>query len=126
MAKRYKEAPWWWYVAVLVISFILGLVVVIKENITLPVWGYIVSLILGTFIAPLVRYFQPLTSSSIRSTSTNRFSEYHFICPLRQWYRHEQLVQDVGRSDAPWKAHRQHVFRGLVSQCHRQRRQPVE
>lgn len=55
MAKRYKEAPWWWYVAVLVLSFILGLVVVIKENITLPVWAYIVSLLLGIFIAPLVR-----------------------------------------------------------------------
>lgn len=53
MVKHYKEVPWWWYVAVLVVSFILGLVVVIKENITLPVWGYIVSLILGTFIAPL-------------------------------------------------------------------------
>jgi len=54
MAKHYKETPWWWYIAVLVISFILGLVVVVRENITLPVWGYIVSLLLGIFIAPLV------------------------------------------------------------------------
>jgi uncharacterized membrane protein HdeD (DUF308 family) len=54
MVKHYKETPWWWYVAVLVISFILGLVVVIKENITLPVWAYIVSLLLGIFIAPFV------------------------------------------------------------------------
>ncbi|KAF7914799.1 hypothetical protein BELL_0070g00310 [Botrytis elliptica] len=53
MARTYKEAPWWWYVAVLVISFVLGLVVVIKENITLPVWAYIVALLLGCFIAPL-------------------------------------------------------------------------
>lgn len=55
MARTYKEAPWWWYVAILVISFVLGLVVVIKENITLPVWAYIVALLLGCFIAPLVR-----------------------------------------------------------------------
>lgn len=54
MAKHYKEAPWWWYVAILVISFVLGLVVVIKENITLPVWAYIAALLLGCFIAPLV------------------------------------------------------------------------
>lgn len=59
MAKRYKEAPWWWYVVLLVVSFILGLVVVIKENITLPVWGYIVSLLLGFFIAPLVGFPPP-------------------------------------------------------------------
>ncbi|RDW65079.1 OPT superfamily oligopeptide transporter-2 [Coleophoma cylindrospora] len=52
MAKHYKDAPWWWYVAVLVISFVLGLVVVIKENITLPVWAYIVSLAMGIILAP--------------------------------------------------------------------------
>lgn len=54
MAAHYKETPWWWYAAVLVVSFILGLVVVTKENITLPVWAYIVSLLLGIFIAPFV------------------------------------------------------------------------
>ncbi|KAK3685233.1 OPT oligopeptide transporter [Podospora appendiculata] len=53
MAKHYKETPWHWYVAVLVISFVLGLVVVLKENVTLPVWAYIVSLIMGIIIAPL-------------------------------------------------------------------------
>ncbi|KKY31697.1 putative opt oligopeptide transporter [Diaporthe ampelina] len=53
MAKHYKETPWWWFIIVLVISFVIGLVVVIKENITLPVWAYIVSLLLGIFIAPL-------------------------------------------------------------------------
>ncbi|ORY66985.1 OPT oligopeptide transporter protein-domain-containing protein [Pseudomassariella vexata] len=53
MAKHYKETPWWWYVAVLVFSFVLGLVVVITQKITLPVWAYIVSLLLGIFIAPL-------------------------------------------------------------------------
>ncbi|KAH8812590.1 peptide transporter [Xylogone sp. PMI_703] len=52
MAKHYKETPWWWYIFILVFSFVLGLVVIIKENITLPVWAYIVSLILGIIIAP--------------------------------------------------------------------------
>ena len=54
MAKNYKETPWWWYGLVLLASFILGLVVVLKENITLPAWAYIVSLILGIIIAPFV------------------------------------------------------------------------
>ncbi|KAE8150276.1 OPT oligopeptide transporter [Aspergillus avenaceus] len=52
MAKHYKETPWWWYMIVLVGSFVLGLVVVLKENITLPVGAYIVSLVVGIIIAP--------------------------------------------------------------------------
>ncbi|KKK22987.1 hypothetical protein P175DRAFT_0528964 [Aspergillus ochraceoroseus IBT 24754] len=53
MVRHYKEAPWWWYIAVLVGSFILGLVVVTKEDITLPAWAYVVSLVVGMFFAPL-------------------------------------------------------------------------
>lgn len=54
MSKHYKDTPWWWYAAVLVISFVLGLVVVVKEDITLSAWAYVVALILGIIIAPLV------------------------------------------------------------------------
>jgi uncharacterized membrane protein HdeD (DUF308 family) len=54
MDKHYKEAPWWWYIIVLVVSFVLGLVVVIKENVTLPVWAYVVALLLGTIMSPFV------------------------------------------------------------------------
>lgn len=60
MAARYKEAPAWWYVAVLVISFVLGIVVVTKENITLSAWGYVVSLLLGILFAPFVSGLQYL------------------------------------------------------------------
>ncbi|KAJ5822830.1 Oligopeptide transporter OPT superfamily [Penicillium robsamsonii] len=52
MAKNYKEAPWWWYITVLVGSFILGIIVVTKENITLSAWEYVVSLALGCIISP--------------------------------------------------------------------------
>jgi hypothetical protein len=62
MAKNYKEVPWWWYMIVLVFSFILGLVVVIKENITMPVWAYVVSLIVGIIVAPFVSAFCRLLS----------------------------------------------------------------
>lgn len=60
MAKNYKEVPWWWYFIVLVGSFVLGLVVVLKENITLQAWAYVVALILGILIAPLVSLFLPV------------------------------------------------------------------
>ncbi|KFY04432.1 hypothetical protein V491_09345 [Pseudogymnoascus sp. VKM F-3775] len=52
MTKHYKEAPWWWYISLLVISFVLGLVVVIKEKDILPVWAYIVALISGIIVSP--------------------------------------------------------------------------
>lgn len=61
MATHYKDTPWYWYIAVLVFSFILGLVVVIKENIALPVWAYIASLVLGIIIAPLVSIFSHMS-----------------------------------------------------------------
>ncbi|KAJ5782256.1 hypothetical protein N7457_004030 [Penicillium paradoxum] len=52
MAKHYKETPWWWYIAVLIGSFVLGIIVCTKENITMPVWAYVVSLLVGCIIAP--------------------------------------------------------------------------
>ncbi|KII87915.1 hypothetical protein PLICRDRAFT_176672 [Plicaturopsis crispa FD-325 SS-3] len=50
--KKYKEAPWWWYLILLTLSFFAGLIVVLKGQTTLPWWSYIVSLILGTFVTP--------------------------------------------------------------------------
>lgn len=58
MHKHYKEAPQWWYLLLLLFSFLLGLIVVIKENITLPVWAYVVSLLTGIIIAPFVGYLE--------------------------------------------------------------------
>lgn len=49
---KYKEVPMWWYLVLFVLSFVAGLIVNIKGETTLPVWGYIVSLLLGAFIAP--------------------------------------------------------------------------
>ena len=54
MAKNYKEVPWWWYMGVLIFAFVLGLVVAITQDITMPVWAYVVSLIVGIIVAPFV------------------------------------------------------------------------
>ena len=43
----YPEAPWYWYIGLLVLSFFAGLIVVLKGGTTLPVWGYIVALLTG-------------------------------------------------------------------------------
>lgn len=86
MAKTYKEAPWWWYIVVLVGSFVLGLIVVAKENITLPIWAYVVSLLIGMFIAPIVR------SDTFDNRSFSKiliaYTEHPTLLPLRQWHRH--------------------------------------
>lgn len=62
MAKHYREVPWWWYVLILVFSFILGLVVVVRENVTLPVWAYVAALLVGIVISPLVSLSCPSMS----------------------------------------------------------------
>lgn len=49
---QYREVPIWWYLVLFLLTFIAGLVVNIKGDTTLPVWGYIISLLLGAFIAP--------------------------------------------------------------------------
>ncbi|KAF2663875.1 OPT peptide transporter Mtd1 [Microthyrium microscopicum] len=49
---KYKEVPMWWYWALFLLAFVAGLIVTIRPGTTLPVWGYIVALILGAFIAP--------------------------------------------------------------------------
>ncbi|KAI0648419.1 oligopeptide transporter [Trametes meyenii] len=52
IAKNYDEVPWYWYLALLVLSFFAGLIVVLKGQTTLPWYAYIVSLLLGAFITP--------------------------------------------------------------------------
>jgi hypothetical protein len=100
MVKHYKEAPWWWYALILVGSFVLGLVVVIKENITLPIWAYVVALVLGSIFAPLVSFRPPLTTCRRPLTAVG--AEHDPLLSLRQRHRHEQPVQDAGWHSGPW------------------------
>ncbi|KAK7687874.1 hypothetical protein QCA50_009093 [Cerrena zonata] len=50
--QKYPEVPWYWYGALLVLSFFAGLIVVLKGQTTLPWWSYILALSLGAFVAP--------------------------------------------------------------------------
>ncbi|KAH9890519.1 oligopeptide transporter [Cubamyces lactineus] len=50
--KNYDEVPWYWYLALLALSFFAGLIVIFKGQTTLPWYAYIISLLLGAFITP--------------------------------------------------------------------------
>ena len=100
MAKNYKETPWWWYLAILVFSLILGLIAVIKENITLPAWAYFVSLILGIVVAPFVSI--STYSTYLHSELSDNTVEHHSLFSLRQRYCHEQPIENASGSYAPW------------------------
>ncbi|KIP08832.1 hypothetical protein PHLGIDRAFT_23337 [Phlebiopsis gigantea 11061_1 CR5-6] len=50
--QKYDEAPWYWYAILLVLSFLAGLIVVLKGETTLPWWAYITALVLGGVVTP--------------------------------------------------------------------------
>ncbi|KAE8350720.1 OPT oligopeptide transporter protein-domain-containing protein, partial [Aspergillus coremiiformis] len=69
---KYKEVPMWWYLALFVLAFVAGLIINIQGDTTLPVWGYIIALILGAFIAPFSCILYGLYGNGI---STNLLSK---------------------------------------------------
>ncbi|KAG6330638.1 hypothetical protein ID866_8453 [Astraeus odoratus] len=50
--QKYKEVPFWWYICLLVLSFISGLIVILSGQTTLPLYSFIVALLLGSFVTP--------------------------------------------------------------------------
>ncbi|KAK2461189.1 hypothetical protein APHAL10511_006716 [Amanita phalloides] len=50
--KKYKEAPMWWYLVLLVLAFLAGLIVTFRGQTTLPWWSYIIALLIGAFMTP--------------------------------------------------------------------------
>ncbi|KAJ0276803.1 hypothetical protein COL922a_014516, partial [Colletotrichum nupharicola] len=69
---KYKEVPMWWYLVLLALAFFAGLIVNIKGQTTLPVWGYIIALLLGAFIAPFSCILYGLYGTGI---ATNQLSK---------------------------------------------------
>ncbi|ORX37672.1 OPT oligopeptide transporter [Kockovaella imperatae] len=50
--RKYKSVPWYWFSGLLVLSFVFGLAVVLKDSIGLTAGAYVIALIIGTIIAP--------------------------------------------------------------------------
>ncbi|CAG7988873.1 unnamed protein product [Penicillium salamii] len=69
---KYKEVPGWWYFVLFGLTFIAGIMVTAKGETTLPVWGYIISLLLGGFIAPFSAILVGLFGNGI---ATNQISK---------------------------------------------------
>jgi OPT family oligopeptide transporter len=69
---KYKEVPTWWYWFLFALAFFAGLIVNIRGNTTLPSWGYIISLLLGAFIAPFSCILYGLYGTGV---STNLLSK---------------------------------------------------
>ncbi|TKY86311.1 hypothetical protein EX895_005136 [Sporisorium graminicola] len=70
--QKYKEAPHWWYLILLAISFIFGLVVVLTQDTTLTWYSYIVSLALGSIVAPFSGILYAILGNGI---STNQLTK---------------------------------------------------
>jgi hypothetical protein len=69
---RYKEVPMWWYIVLFSLAFIAGIIVTAKDETTLPVWGYIIALLVGAFIAPFSCILYGLYETGI---GTNQLSK---------------------------------------------------
>ncbi|KAJ5238423.1 peptide transporter MTD1 [Penicillium chermesinum] len=69
---KYKEVPLWWYLVLAILSIVAGIIVNAKGETTLPVWAYIVALILGAFIAPFSCILYGLYGTGV---STNQISK---------------------------------------------------
>ncbi|KAG2421023.1 hypothetical protein HFD88_000639 [Aspergillus terreus] len=69
---KYKEVPLWWYLVLFALAFLAGLIVNIKGQTTLPVWGYIIALLLGAFISPFSCILYGLYGTGI---ATNQLSK---------------------------------------------------
>lgn len=70
--QKYKEAPHWWYLILLAISFVFGLMVILTQDTTLPWYGYVVALGLGTVVAPFSGVLYALLGNGI---STNNLTK---------------------------------------------------
>ncbi|CRJ88156.1 hypothetical protein BN1723_001526 [Verticillium longisporum] len=79
MKDNYKDVPIWWYVAILLVGFFLGLGAVIHGNTTLDPWAYVIAILLGCVVAPFSLCLYGLLGTSV---STNNLSK--MLCGVLQ------------------------------------------
>lgn len=86
--RKYKEVPIWWYVALFILAFVAGIITNVKGETTLPVWGYIVALLVGGFIAPFSCVLYGLFGSSVSTNAVSKMiaGAVHPGSPLANMY----------------------------------------
>lgn len=50
--QKYKEVPHWWYGILFVLAFVAGIIVCSKGDTTLPIWAYLIAILVGVVLAP--------------------------------------------------------------------------
>ncbi|CAO1638262.1 unnamed protein product [Sympodiomycopsis kandeliae] len=70
--RKYKEVPMWWYLILFALALIAGCVANAKGETTLPVWGFIIALLVGSFIAPFSLVLYALFGSGVSTTSISK------------------------------------------------------
>lgn len=79
MEQNYKDVPMWWYGAVLLTGFFLGLGAIYVGDTTLDPWAYVIAILLGCVVAPFSLCLYGLLGTSI---STNNLSK--MLCGVLQ------------------------------------------
>ncbi|WVQ84175.1 hypothetical protein IAT38_006322 [Cryptococcus sp. DSM 104549] len=72
MKENYKQVPMWWYLAILVVGFALGMIAVCIGHTTMTWWSYIVAIALGCVITPFSLILYGLFGTSV---ATNNISK---------------------------------------------------
>jgi hypothetical protein len=112
--KRYRDTPWWWYTVIMGISFVFGLVVVLKSNVGLGAGGYVSALVIGAFIAPFVSQYLRMVVDSAGGDEANRI-ECYLVLSVRGRYCHQPVVQDARRCHHTGTPFGQSILYSLVS-----------
>ncbi|KAG6328511.1 hypothetical protein ID866_10578 [Astraeus odoratus] len=84
--QKYKEASFWWYICLLIISFISGLIVILKGQTTLSLYSFIVALLLGSFVTP---FSQLLFARLGTGISTNQ------LMKMFTMWSHDIIAQSI-------------------------------
>ena len=121
MLVKYKEVPYWWYLLILIVAFVFGIIVTTTQNITMPVWSYIIALLVGAFVAPFVSgnsFFLFFFSFLVFILSNGLLTAvYDPLLPLWLWDRHELPHEDSSWRCTAWKTPRKPLLFILVTQC---------
>ncbi|PWN54029.1 OPT superfamily oligopeptide transporter [Violaceomyces palustris] len=67
--QKYSEVSWTWYAGLMLLAFVFGLVVTCIGHTTLPIYGYIMALVVGVIIAPFSTVLYSLMGNGIATNS---------------------------------------------------------
>lgn len=70
--QKYPEAPHWWYLILLVISFVFGLIVVLTQETTMTWYAYLVSLLVGMVVAPISGVLYAMLGDAVSTTNITK------------------------------------------------------